>query len=423
MKERLKNRLKNRIFAAIVKGGMIHTIGMFAIWYLCFKDDSTRPFMAFNWYVTLPVFLYNIVLIVSGFFYRLQVKGKVSDPLYEQIMALLFTGMCCVNYVLIRKFELSFLVLVLPLIMRLLKQRKVRNLPHAIALIIFYGAMQYLPDLLPGEPWVYISREADTIFGAYISLCIMIFLRETRDAYEVTFRKKEESELRLKTYSDFLFKKNRDVREAVHNVKGTGEMVLRYNASDTSAGHVMAIMEACDRIVEKVDRILETSRVELFKRNRTIKEHSREEVPDAANDGTYLYAPGAYILVADDSVEALNLVRALLARTGMRIDTVLTGTEALKMISYNYYNLIVLDNVFPDMSAVQVMHSIKEGNGVNANTPVVVCTTGDRDDVRDMYIGEGFAEVASKPLSGEQIERITERYLPARLVSRREVEG
>ncbi len=419
----MRERLKNRIFAAIVKGGMIHNIGMFAIWVLCFKDDSTRPFGAFNWYVTLPVLFYNIVLIISGFFYTLQIKNKVSDTLYEQIMAFLFTCMCCANYVLIRKFSLSYIVLVLPVIMRLLKHRKVRNLPHAIALIIFYGGVQFLPELLPGEPWVYISRRAETIFGIYVSICVMIFLRETKDAYAVSFRKKEESELRLNTYRDFFLKKNMDVREAVHNVKGTAEMVLRYNASDASAGQVMLVMVACDRIVERVDRILETSRAELYKKTMAVTEHSQEEPQDVSNDGTYLYAPGAYILVADDSVEALNLARVLLARTGMRIDTVLTGTEALKMISYNYYNLIVLDNVLPDMSAVQVMHGIREGNGVNADTPVIVCTTGDRDDVRDMYLEEGFAEVVSKPLSGEQIERVTEKYLPARLVSRREVEG
>jgi twitching motility two-component system response regulator PilH/two-component system chemotaxis response regulator CheY len=125
--------------------------------------------------------------------------------------------------------------------------------------------------------------------------------------------------------------------------------------------------------------------------------------------------------VADDSAEALNLARVLLARTGMKIDTVLTGSEALKMISYNHYNLIVLDNVLSDMSAVEVMRAIKEGRGINVNTPVIVCTTGDRDEVMDMYLGEGFADVARKPLSGEQIERLTERFLPARLVSRREI--
>lgn len=197
-------------------------------------------------------------------------------------------------------------------------------------------------------------------------------------------------------------------------------MILRYNASAESAGHVMEVMEAGDKIVELVDRILETSRAELYMRNSSAPDHREEETERGKHDGTYLYAPGAYVLVADDSAKALNLARALLARTGMKIDTVHTGSEALKMISYNYYNLIVLDNVLSDMSAVELMRSIREGNGVNASTPVIVCTTGDSDEVRDMYLVEGFADVVRKPLSGEQLERLTEKHLPARLVSRRE---
>ncbi|HCM91386.1 MAG TPA: hypothetical protein DIS78_02300, partial [Lachnospiraceae bacterium] len=260
---------------------------------------------------------------------------------------------------------------------------------------------------------------SEKIFDVYISLSIMFLLWATKDAYAYSFKKKEESELKLNTYSDFLHKKNKDVRGAVHNVKGTAEMILRNNVSSAGAERVMEIMEACNRIVGKVDMILEASRAELFRKDGDVKKPGEEEDGGYVNDGTYLYAPGAYVLVADDSAQALNLARALLARTGMKIDTAINGTEALKKISYNYYNLILLDGVLPDMSAVWLMHQIREGNNANTDTPVIVFTSGNRDNVRDMYLSEGFADVVRKPLSGEQLERLTEKYLPARLVSRR----
>ena len=165
--------------------------------------------------------------------------------------------------------------------------------------------------------------------------------------------------------------------------------------------------------------ILEASRAELFRKDTAVRLLRKEEDENIENDGTYLYAPGAYVLVADDSAQALNLARALLARTGMKIDTAINGAEALKKISYNYYNLIVLDSVLPHMSAILLMKEIRIGNNANTDTPVIVCTTGNRDEVRDMYLNEGFADVVRKPLSGEQLERLTEKYLPARLVSRR----
>ena len=207
--------------------------------------------------------------------------------------------------------------------------------------------------------------------------------------------------------------------EAVHNVKGTGEMILRYNASDASAADVVTVMDACNRITERVDRILESSRLELFRKNsgHTEEMHMDEPAEDRG-DGTYLYAPNAYILVADDSVEALNLIRVLLARTGIRIDTVFTGAEALKMIGYNYYNLILLDHMLPDMSSVSVKRAIKDGNGINASTPVLVMSRGDHKEVRELYAAEGFADIIAKPFSGDKIERTIEKYLSPRLVNR-----
>ena len=178
-------------------------------------------------------------------------------------------------------------------------------------------------------------------------------------------------------------------------------------------------MDACNRITERVDRILESSSVELFMKNRDHVEGDPGDEPvEDRGDGTFLYAPNAYILVADDSVEALNLIRVLLARTGIRIDTVFTGAEALKMIGYNYYNLIILDHMLPDMSSISVRRAMKEGRGINYSTPVLVMSGGDHKEVRDLYMEEGFVDVIAKPFSGEQIERTIEKHLPPRLVNR-----
>lgn len=415
----MKERIENHIFIGIVKGGLFHTFGVLTIWFFCIRNDTNHPLMALNWYVVCPIVLNNVVLLISGLMIMLRRRGRISEPVFDQVLALLYAVICCANFIFLRKFDLSFLILVLPVIMLLLEHRSFRNASHVAVLVMFYELMQFLPDLLPGEPFVYLGPQAQSIFGIYISICVMILMWETKDAYTHSFKKKEESQLRLNTYQEFLIKKNRDVRAAVHNVKGTGEMILRYNPSPASAGCVVEVMEACDRIVEQVDLILETSRAELFMKKSNSYGHEEVKETRDVSDGTYLYAPGAYVLVADDSAEALNLARMLLARTGMKIDTVKTGSEALKMISYNHYNLIVVDNILSDMSALEVMRSIKEANGVNVDTPVIVCTMGDRDEVRDMYLGEGFADVVRKPLSGEQIERLTEKYLPARLVSRR----
>ena len=415
----MKANSENRIFSGMVSGSLVHTIGMPVLWFICIKNNTADPSLAFVWYVVCPVLTHDLALFVSVVMNGLRKKGRLKEEIYEMAMAFIYVGICCANYVLLRRFDLSFLIMVLPVIMLLLEHRNVRSVSHVLILIAFYECMQFLPDLMRGEPAVSLTPMAQMIFGICVSACIMYLLWATKDAYAYSFKKKYESELKLKTYGDFLHRKNQDVRRAVHNVKATGELILRNNVSSAGASYVMRVMEACDRIVERVDMILETSRAELLWMNKPLERPREEGETEPPDDGTCLYAPGACVLVVDDSAEALNLVRALLSRTGMKIDTAVTGAEALKKISYNYYNLIVLDGVLPDMSAVQLIRRIKTGNSVNTDKPVIACTGGNRDYVREMYLSEGFADVVMKPLSGEQIERLMEKHLPDRLVSRR----
>ncbi|MCR4806276.1 MAG: response regulator [Lachnospiraceae bacterium] len=415
----MKTKRDNRIFRSVIRGGFVHTIAMFTIWNISLKGETMYQTKDFVWYFLCPTALYLISILIGFTIEALERKFKVSDDMFGRIMAFFYVALCCANYLFTRKFTMSFLLFVQPFILILLERRSPRNLTHVVILIGFYEFLQMLPGKLPYEPTTPLPSGANIIFGIYISLRIMFLLRETKDAFAHSFRQKEESEIRVNTYRDFLLKKNQDVREAVHNVKGTAEMILRYNASDVSSGHVVAVMDSCDKIIERVDRILETSRAELLRRKAGRQEDGTvEETANSTNDGTYLYAPNAYILVADDSVEALNLIRVFLARTGIRIDTVLTGGEAIKMISYNYYNLILLDHMFHDMSAVSVKQAMGESYSVNATTPVIILTPGEQDQVRDLYLEEGFADVIGKPFTGQQLERTIEKHLPSRLTSR-----
>ena len=417
----MKVRFRSRISGAIIVGGMVHTIGMLILWALVFSNEYSDQDAVYRWYIMYPVIIYIVSLILTESLGALYDQGRLGGDTYESIIAFIYVTACCLDYIILRRFELSFLILMLPIIMVLLERRSSRKITYVLVLVIIYTLTLFLPSRLPGEPVRELAQRADEVFGIYISACVMFLLWETKDAYAISFRDKEESEFKMKTYRDFILKKNRDVREAAHNVKGTAEMILRHNVSDVSAGHVMEVMKAADNVVERVDMILELSRLELEMKNApSIRNSLGEGSSKDPEDGSFLYAPNAYILVADDSVEALNLCRALLLRTGIRLDTVLSGAEALKMMSYNFYNLVILDHLLPDMSAIDLMHAMKEGRGINIDTPVVLCTTNDQEFVRGMYIAEGFCDVISKPMSGSRLEAVIARHLPPYLVSRKE---
>jgi len=77
------------------------------------------------------------------------------------------------------------------------------------------------------------------------------------------------------------------------------------------------------------------------------------------------------ILLADDSVTAQNMGRKILADAGYEVITVNNGSAALKKISEQKPDLIVLDVYMPGYSGLEVCQRVKESRDI-ARTPVLL---------------------------------------------------
>src|SRR5499425_3177483 len=77
------------------------------------------------------------------------------------------------------------------------------------------------------------------------------------------------------------------------------------------------------------------------------------------------------ILLADDSVTAQNMGRRILADAGYEVITVSNGSAALKKISEQRPDLIVLDVYMPGYGGLEVCQRIKETQDT-ARIPVLL---------------------------------------------------
>ncbi len=65
-------------------------------------------------------------------------------------------------------------------------------------------------------------------------------------------------------------------------------------------------------------------------------------------------------LVADDNLTMADYVRSVLQKIGYdAIDTVLDGSEALKMIGSRRYDLIILDNNMPSINGLDIIRGVR----------------------------------------------------------------
>ena len=126
-----------------------------------------------------------------------------------------------------------------------------------------------------------------------------------------------------------------------------------------------------------------------------------------------LYAPRARLLFVDDTEMNLEVIRGLLKKTGMKIDTATGGREALRLVKKNAYDIIFLDHRMPEMDGVETLHAMQSLKGnLSAGKPCVALTANALSGVRKTYLYEGFDDYLSKPVNPDRLEELIRHFLP-----------
>ncbi len=162
--------------------------------------------------------------------------------------------------------------------------------------------------------------------------------------------------------------------------------------------------------------------------------HIKQEIVDSTPIGNYaqrleqirknseefkpsLVAPGARVLVVDDTAVNLKVISRLLADTKMNITTVMSGDECIKTLGESSFDIILLDQMMPGMSGTQTLEMIRSGHMADG-IPIIALTADAIAGARENYIKEGFTDYLSKPIIYAELEDMLVRYLDSNLIVR-----
>ena len=124
-------------------------------------------------------------------------------------------------------------------------------------------------------------------------------------------------------------------------------------------------------------------------------------------------APDAHILIVDDTRMNLTVAESLLKKTGIEIDSVLSGPEAIVLCRSIRYDLILMDQRMPGMDGTEAMRQIRaQTDGLNTNTPFICLTADAVSGARNRYLALGFTDYLSKPIDSRTLEKMLMDYLP-----------
>ncbi|MCR5476868.1 MAG: response regulator [Lachnospiraceae bacterium] len=144
------------------------------------------------------------------------------------------------------------------------------------------------------------------------------------------------------------------------------------------------------------------------------REKFRQSVQENRNYRESFHAPDARILVVDDTLVNLTVVKGLLKKTEVKIETAMGGAQALEMTQETPYDLIFLDQRMPGMDGEETLTALRsQMRGKNAKTPVICLTADAISGARERYLSKGFTDYLTKPVEGYVIEAMMSKYLPA----------
>ena len=124
-------------------------------------------------------------------------------------------------------------------------------------------------------------------------------------------------------------------------------------------------------------------------------------------------APDATILVVDDTVMNLTVIKSLLKQTKIKIDTALNGADCLTLAKRNKYDIIFLDHRMPGMDGIETLAAMKKmKNNPNASTPVISLTANAISGAKEQYMAVGFQDYLTKPINAMALENLIVNYLP-----------
>lgn len=147
------------------------------------------------------------------------------------------------------------------------------------------------------------------------------------------------------------------------------------------------------------------------------QELAKHETEGLEAEQDYFTAADARILIVDDNMMNLDLLKGMLKRREVAADLAMNGEEAIAKIRENTYDLIFMDHMMPVLDGMEALRQIQDEN-LCPGVPIVVLTANAVAGAKEMYLEAGFRAYLSKPVTSKAIYAMLKDLLPPDLIVR-----
>lgn len=123
------------------------------------------------------------------------------------------------------------------------------------------------------------------------------------------------------------------------------------------------------------------------------------------------------ILIAEDDADLRLLLRLVLHRAGYQVSEARDGVEALEAMSREAFDVVLLDNLMPRMSGIEVLEALALLRRTERPLMIVISALATRSDIRSYYV-RGADDFLAKPFATEELVERVRMLLDERCLTR-----
>ncbi|MDR1579476.1 MAG: transporter substrate-binding domain-containing protein [Synergistaceae bacterium] len=131
---------------------------------------------------------------------------------------------------------------------------------------------------------------------------------------------------------------------------------------------------------------------------------------DAGKRNIGFIAPDARVLAVDDSKVNLTVIKKLLEPYKMKIDTCISGEEAIVLVKSNSYDFVFMDHMMPGMDGVEATAAIRKLE-CGKTVPIIALTASAISGMREMFLENGFSDYLSKPIDLAKLDKLVAAWI------------
>ena len=120
------------------------------------------------------------------------------------------------------------------------------------------------------------------------------------------------------------------------------------------------------------------------------------------------------VLIVDDSPVNLQVAAGLLEPYHMAVDLAASGAEAIELAKKNFYDLVMLDHMMPEMDGVETAERLRALPDYG-RVPIVALTANATNTARKMFLENGFDDFLAKPINLLQLDLLLKKWVGSRL--------